>query len=1160
MCQGVQFQDKIDQMGWCDSMSSTRFVHLHNHSDYSLLDGAFRITDLVKSAKEMDMEAVALTDHGNLFGAMAFYREAVSRGIKPIIGMEAYITRGDMRKKVQSRRSGGYDHLTLLVRNEEGYRNLLELSSLGYLEGFYYKPRIDLNTLERFSGGLIGMSGCIQGGIPRLLLADKYDRAVNMAEKFSSIFGRDNFYIEIQNHGIDREIEVIPQLVKLSRQSGLKLVVTNDCHFCRKEDHQAHDVLLCLQTRYELDDPSRVLRSNPETYFKSPREMEELFPGHTEALKETVNIARKCNFEIKDRGYHLPNFPLPRDYHSAERYLRDLVMEKLPSRVEEVTGEIRERIEYELKIISQMDFAGYFLIVWDIVNEARSMGIPVGPGRGSAAGSMVCYVLGITSIDPMTNGLLFERLLNPERVSMPDIDIDFCDDRRQDVIDYVVERYGKENVCQIITFGRMAARAVVRDVGRVLKIAYGEVDKLAKMIPSQPGTTLSKALSKVKELRDQYDNDPRIKKMIDLSLTLEGLVRHASTHAAGLAITPTRLVDRIPLYKSTRGEITTQYDMDILEGMGILKIDILGLKTLSHISRTVELVRENYGDRLDMDQMSLDDRKTFALLRKGRTVGVFQLESQGMRDLLQRIKPGNFEDITAVNALYRPGPLGSGMVDDFIERKHGRKKITYEHPLLKPVLEETYGVILYQEQVMRVAVDVGGFTPGQADILRRAMGKKKEDVMEEQRRLFVKGADGKGVDERTAEKIFDLMAFFSGYGFNKSHSAAYAMVTMRTAYLKAHYPAAFMAAAMTCDMGDTDRLVVLLDECSELGIEVNPPDINTGEVDFALRDGDILYGLAAIKNVGVQAVSEVVAQRKEGGPYRNLYDFCDRVNLRALNTRVIESLIKSGAMDSLPGNRAQKAASLGKIMQQAQKRQDERDMGQTIMMFNQEGSEDEGLPLDEVEEWDAAQRLHEEKESLGFYFSGHPLDRYREILSDIIDVDSRSLLQKKNRERVVLAGLISDIKVILDRRGNPMAFVMVEDFHGSYELIVFSDCYNKQRDLLQLDSMVVVEGKVSVKDRNEKKVITDRIYSMEGALESIPSGVHLTVNSNELGNGEIAGIRDILSNFAGEKKVIFHINNGSEDISVLSEAEVSPGPEMCRQLKKLAGVDNVRIF
>ncbi len=1142
-------------------MAGAGFLHLHNHSEYSLLDGALRIKDLVSTAVDMGMSAVALTDHGNLFGAIPFFREAKAAGIKPIIGMEAYVARGGHTQKTAIRGQAKNEHLVLLVKNETGYRNLLELSSIAYTEGFYYKPRIDLELLEKRAEGLIGLSACLQGSIPKLLRDGRRKEAAGLARRFASIFAPGDFYIELQNHGIPDEIKLIPMLVELARELDLPIVATNDCHFCRAEDHEAHDVLLCLQTGKDLDDPARGMRSHPETYFKSPEEMHRLFADYPEALSNTLEIAAKCELELTDRGTQLPIFPIPEPYESPEKYLGHLVDEYLPKRLHESTPEARERIRYELDVINKMNFAGYFLIVWDIVHAAKEMGIPVGPGRGSAAGSLVCYVLGITNINPLEHGLLFERFLNPERISMPDIDIDFCDEKRQVVIDHVVEKYGKENVCQIITFGRMAARAAVRDVGRVLKIPYGDVDKLAKMIPAAPGTTLTSALESVSEMKERYDSDPQIKRLVDLSLRLEGLARHASTHAAGVVITPTRLVDHVPLYCSTKGEVTTQYEMKILESIGLLKIDILGLKTLSHLEKTLALIKEHEGVELDIDEIPIDDPETFELLKKGRTVALFQLESSGMRDLLRRIEPTVFGDVIAVNALYRPGPLGSGMVADFVERKHGRKKIRYDHDLLEPILEETYGVILYQEQVMRIASDMAGFSLGQADILRRAMGKKKVKEMEKQRKAFIEGAVERDIPQKTAKKVFELMAHFAGYGFNKSHSAAYAMVSMQTAYLKAHHTAAFMAAAMTSDMGDTNRLIVLLEECRNLDLLVDPPDINSGRTSFGLAGGAITYGLAAIKNVGEKAVGGVVEERKQNGPFRDLFDFCDRIDLRQVNRRVIESLIQSGAMDSLPGTRSPKMASLDRIITRAQRRQAEKDKGQTFLGFSDGSPEWETAPLDDVPPWDDSERLHWEKESLGFYFSGHPLDKYRDILRPLLSVDSTTLQDKKDKEQVILVGMVIDRRVINDRKGQAMAFVTVEDFNGSYEVIVFASSFRTNRERLEKDSLVVIPGKVTIRDGTETKVIADKVYTIDEALRYLTRAIHLRVEGEKLGDAELERLRNAISRYSGEKQVVLHVKlNGDGERKVRPRAMgVSPSLELIGELKKISGVEYVEV-
>jgi len=824
--------------------ASPNFVHLHAHSEYSLLDGSIKVESLVRCAKDHGMPAIALTDHGNMFGMVHFYRAARRAGIKPILGMEAYITRGSRHDR--TRRKGEQsqtDHLILLARNLEGYHNLIRLSSIAYLEGFYYKPRIDFEVLEQYSEGLIGTTACLRGTVAQAALNDGYEEAKRVADRYRGILGADNYYIEMQDHGLEPQKELNVMYRRMSEDMGIPLIVSNDVHYLKKEDAEAHEVLLCLQTGTDMDDPRRFRFTTSELYFKNEEEMRALFPESPQAIENTVALADKCDVELEEGALHLPQFPLPEGFASNADYLRHLAYEGAKRRYGEVTEAIEARLEYELDVIKRMDFPGYFLIVRDIVNHAREEGIPVGPGRGSAAGSLVTYATGITDVDPLEHGLLFERMLNPERISMPDIDIDFCFERRDEVIKYVIERYSKDNVCQIITFGTMAARAAVRDVARVLKIPYGDADRIAKLIPGMPGTSLADSLETVPELKTLVNASPEYDRLMRLCLTLEGISRHASTHAAGMVITPTPLVNHVPLYRSNKGEITSQYDMKAIDAIGLLKIDVLGLRTLTVIDKALRMVAENHGVRLRAEELPLDDEKAFDLLRSGKTVGVFQLESEGMRELLRNLQPTVFSDIVAVNALYRPGPLGSNMHVEFVERKHGRKKIQYEHELLEPILRDTYGVILYQEQVMKIASEMGGFTLGEADLLRKAMGKKIAEVMAEQRKKFIEGAVGKGIAKATAETVFGQMEEFAKYGFNKSHSAAYAVVSMRTAYLKANYPAEFMAATLTSEIDDTDRIMVLLDDCRDLRIKIVPPNVNVSEPAFVAREGRIYYGL-----------------------------------------------------------------------------------------------------------------------------------------------------------------------------------------------------------------------------------------------------------------------------------------------------------------------------
>jgi DNA polymerase-3 subunit alpha len=826
------------------------FVHLHAHSEYSLLDGSIKVKDLVQRAKDLEMPAVALTDHGNLFGMIHFYQAARRTGIKPILGMEAYITRGSRhdrgRKKGEPSQT---DHLILLARNLEGYHNLIKMSSIAYLEGFYYKPRIDFEVLAAHSAGIIGTTACLRGTVAQMALHEGYDRAKEFAFRYRDLFGAGNYYIEMQDHGLEPQRELNEIYRKLSKDTGIPLIASNDVHYLQKDDSEAHEVLLCLQTGSDIDDPKRFRFTTSELYFKTPEEMSALFPGDPQALENTLEIADKCDVELKEGELHLPRFPLPDGFDSNSAYLRHLSYQGAERRYPEMTDKVRDRLDFELSVIQKMGFDGYFLIVRDIVDNARSRDIPVGPGRGSAAGSLVTYSLGITDVDPLAHDLLFERMLNPERVSMPDIDIDFCFERRDEVIRYVIDRYGADNVCQIITFGTMAARAVVRDVGRVLKVPYDEVDRIAKLVPGVPGTSLGDSIENVAELKTLVENSADYSRLIKLSLTLEGVSRHASTHAAGMIITPTPLVNHVPLYKSSRDEITTQYDMKSVDAIGLLKIDVLGLRTLTVIDKALRMVEENHGRRVRAEEIPHDDEATYHLLCSGRTVGVFQLESSGMRELLKNLKPTGFHDVVAVNALYRPGPLGSGMVTHFVDCKHGRKEIVYEHELLEPILRDTYGVILYQEQVMRIASDMGGFSLGEADLLRKAMGKKQKDVMARQHKKFVEGARSRGIAKGTAEKIFSQMEKFAEYGFNKSHSAAYAVLSIRTAWIKAHYPGEFMAATLSSEIDDTDRITTLMEECRECGVEVVPPNINTCVTEFRASDGRIYYGLGAGKNV-----------------------------------------------------------------------------------------------------------------------------------------------------------------------------------------------------------------------------------------------------------------------------------------------------------------------
>src|SRR5262245_10960684 len=885
-------------MGPREPPMSQPFVHLHNHSDYSLLDGACRLDRLIARAAAMKMPALALTDHGNLFGAVEFYDAAHAAGIKPIIGCEVYVAHGSRTDKTRTADGrGAYDHLVLLARNREGYRNLTKLSSAGYLEGFHYKPRIDKELLAEHAGGLLCLSACLRGEVPQLVVADDMEGARRAAGWYRDLFGPEFYFFEIQDHGLEDEKKSARGLIELSRTMGIPVVATNDCHYLAREDAEAHEVLLCIQTGKTMLDADRFRFTTDQLYVKSQEEMEALFGETPESLTNTLVVAERCELTLDTERVQLPSFPIPPEFESEEGYLRRLAREGLEQRYPEaITEEIERRLEYELDTICQVGYARYFLIVRDFIHYARENGVGVGPGRGSAAGSLVSYTLGITDIDPIKFDLLFERFLNPERVSMPDIDIDFAYEDRGKVIDYVVGKYGRDSVSQIITFGTMAARAVVRDVARALGMTFAEGDKVAKMIPPDLGMTLQRALETVPELKALLQ-DERHARLLRCSMALEGLARHASTHAAGILIAPGNLTEHVPMYRSPKGDFTTQFDMKSLERVGLLKMDFLGLRTLTVLEQAVELATAATGEAIDLAAIPLDDPDTYALLQKAQTIGIFQLESGGMRDLLRKVLPDTFEDIIAINALFRPGPIQSGMIDDFVKRKHGRQKVTYMHPLLEPILRNTYGVILYQDQVMQIANRLAGFSLAQADILRRAMGKKKPEEMDAQKSAFLEGCAANRIPAKKAEEIFDLMAKFAGYGFVRSHSAAYAMLSYRTAFLKTHVPVAFLAASMTSEIGDTDRIVVFVEEARRLGAAILPPDVNGSRGQFTLEEGAIRFGLTAVKNVGRGSVDAIVEARERGGPFTSLGDLCRRVDARAINKRVLESLIQAGACD-----------------------------------------------------------------------------------------------------------------------------------------------------------------------------------------------------------------------------------------------------------------------
>ncbi|MCD6385966.1 DNA polymerase III subunit alpha [Candidatus Sumerlaeota bacterium] len=1041
-----------------------QFVHLHVHTIYSLLDGACKIGQLCSKAQEMGFPALAITDHGNLFGVIKFYKTARKYGIKPIIGQEFYIsptTRFD--RSMDEKRAS--NHLILLAKNNEGYTNLAKLSSLAYLEGHYYKPRIDLEILAQHNKGIIGLSGCMKGAIPEAINEGNERKASHWLESYLDILGRENFFLELMDQGLPEQKRVNRGLVRLAKKHNVRLVASNDCHYIERADAPVQDILMCIQTGKTVQDKNRLRFNSDQFYLRSAEEMWQLFGSEAEeALHNTIAIAEMCNVEIPLGQRLLPEFTPP-DGQSPKQYLRRLVEQGLRQRFKKLDQRYLERMETELSIINRMKFDSYFLIVWDFVRFAKENNIPVGPGRGSAAGSLVAYALGITDVDPIANGLLFERFLNPERVSLPDIDIDFCYEKRPQVIDYVRRKYGNRRVAQIITFGTMKARNAIRDVGRALGIPLAVSDRTAKLVPER--LDIRQALRSVSELRDMYNNDPQIKRLLDIAMAVEGNVRHPSIHAAGVVIADRDLTEVVPLYKpATEDEIATQFDMYEVEEIGLLKMDFLGLKNLTIIDRTVEKIRKTRGIEIDWEKIPLDDEKTYQMLQEGKTTGVFQLESTGMTELVRRLRPECFEDIIALLALYRPGPLQSGLVSDFIDRKHGKKEIIYDHPLLEPILKETYGIILYQEQVMQIANVMAGFTMGEADVLRRAMGKKKMQEMAAQKSKFISRVVEKGIDQTVAQKIFDQMEYFAGYGFNKSHSAAYAVVTFRTAYLKAHFPVEFMASLMSVDMGDMEKMAHYFSVCKEMGIRIYPPDINESFADFTVVGNHIRFGLAAVKNVGESAVESIIKIRKAGGAFKSLYDFCNRTVGGAVNSRMIEALIKCGAFDSLGATRPQLLAALPRALELATGRQRDRAAGQSslfdLLGERQPSLQEELLP--DVPDWQLKKKLQYEKSLLGFYVTGHPLDKYVADINSFTNVTSKNLRLKKPNEEVTYIGVINKISTKFDKYTHSIAFVEAEDYEGKVELIVFANAYEKYKNLLTEDAVLWFRGRVNTRN------------------------------------------------------------------------------------------------
>lgn len=1114
--------------------NNPKFVHLHVHSEFSLLDGACRIKDLIAKAKKNNMPALALTDHGVMYGVIQFYKEAIANKIKPIIGCEVYLAPGSRKDKSNGKKESP-SHLILLAKNKKGYQNLLQLITSSFLEGFYYKPRIDKDILKEYSEGLIGLSACLRGEIPRMILQNNFTKARELAISYQKIFGEKDFYLELQNNTMPEQIKVNQELIKLGHSLKIPLVATNDVHYISREDREAHDILLCIQTATNLDDPNRMKLSTDEFYFNTPEEMQNHFADIPEALENTVKIAQKCNLEIDFRNAHLPDFNLP-DNLTDNDYLRQLCYEGAKNKFQKLDESIIKRLDYELSVIKKMGFATYFLIVWDFVNYAKSHHIMVGPGRGSAAGSLVAYCLNITSINPLDYNLLFERFLNPERISMPDFDIDFSYEGRGEVIEYVSKKYGRDKVSQIITFGTMAARAAIRDVGRALGIPYGQVDKIAKLVPMDPKMTIEKALQLEPELKNRMNNDPDIKKMIEVSSKLEGLSRHASTHAAGVVLSREPLTDFVPLQLTSDGERSTQYTADDLESLGLLKMDFLGLRTLSVISNAIRIIRKTRGETIDIENIPLDDEKVYKMLSRGECCGLFQLESSGMIDLVKRLEPRNIEDITALIALFRPGPLRSGMIDDFIDRKKGKAEIKYLHQSLEPILKDTYGVIVYQEQVMQIASQLAGFSLGQADILRKAMGKKEKEVMKKQHQLFIKGAVENGINRQTANDIFDLIAYFAGYGFNKSHSVSYAFISYQTAYLKTHYPVEYMAALLTSIMQNTDKVVKYIRECRNTNINILPPDVNESLIDFTVVNNDtIRFGLAAVKNVGRSAIENIIEERNTNGHFVSLFDFCRRVDLKTMNRRVIESLIRSGAFDSTKSKRAQLLAILENAINLGNELQKDKRNGQTnlfsLIKKTSQSMQQEEIVLPDIDEFTDQELLFMEKETLGLYLSHHPLEDYSDKLKDIVNANSSQLHQFDDKSKIVLGGIITVLRKKTTKNGNMMGYFTLEDLEGTVDVIIFPKTYEEYKEVIIDENLVILEGRLDAAEFNVK-LLAESItpinkYKVKKTkkkknVKNDHYCLHVEVDMNQLDESKLRGLKKIFKKHPGQNKVMIH--------------------------------------
>ena len=1147
-------------------MSESPFVHLHVHTEYSLLDGAIRIDRMLDKSKAQGMGSVAITDHGNMFGVVDFFDRAAKAGIKPIIGCEVYVAPKDRKDRSPSPNGRSYAyHLVLLVMNEVGYKNLSTLVTLGHLEGFYYRPRVDMALLKEYNQGLIALSACLAGHIPYLINAGKMEAASQKAQEMATIFDRDRFFLELQANKMVEQEKVNRGLSELSKDLSIPMVATNDCHYLNREDAEAHDVLLCIQTGKSVDEEKRLRFSSDEFFFKTRAEMEEALPDYGEALDNTAHVAGLCQYEMRFGEYKFPVFQVP-----GNQSLDDMLMEEAQKGLErrlaqkedeegkmtpELRREYEERLQYELKIILKMGFAGYFLIVADFIDYALNHDIAVGPGRGSAAGSLVAFCLNITNIEPIKYGLIFERFLNPARISMPDIDIDFCIHGRDQVIQYVADKYGRNNVSQIITFGTMKARGVIRDVGRTLNVPLSEVDRIAKLVPEGPGVKLDSAIREEPELKSLENGSETPRKLLSIARSLEGLARHASTHACGVVISDRPLTEYLPLYKGSKGEIMAQFTMDKVEQLGLIKFDFLGLKTLTVLKEALKLVEASTGKKIDLDRISLEDKATYQLCSDGKTTGVFQLESSGIKEILRKLSPETFEDVIALVALYRPGPLGSNMVDDFINGKHGKIKVSYFLPQLKPILKETYGVILYQEQVMKIAQVLANYTMAEADELRKAVGKKKPEVMAKHRARFIDGAKENNVKSQMAEKLFGLIEKFGGYGFNKSHSAAYAMIAYQTAYLKAHYPVQFMCSLLTQDMGNQDKTIKNIAECRTMGIKILPPDVNESQADFSVVEDQIRFGLAAVKNVGLKAVELVIAERDAHGRFSGLLDFCRRMEGSKVNRRVLEGLIQCGAFDFTRAFRSRLFEALDDALRLCGAKHDPNQLNMFGSIDLGEGEKGGLLELPDLPEWDEKEKLRREKEALGFYITGHPLDSLHQAIERFSTCLVNDLPTQKDKDQVKLAGVVESLKLKRTKRGDKMAIMHLEDLTGSTEVVIFPDVFADAAPLLKGDEPLLVTGTVEIGD-NSAKVIAKEVKSLHGLELKAAKAVIISLGRERSSKELLEGLKDAVFKYPGDCRLMFKVGSPTDNpvmISAHFRYSILPCPQFFGEVESLFG-------